>query len=272
MYFPCSLFLYASTSYQIKLEKAFFNDLWQFDLLHALAFLVKRNLSQHSNKSESDEAPALKPRNSQRKNASSQVKRRTPSLYDNPPCNLSNKRPNDIHFYQNMNGPDWKRLVEAGYDNLRIPPRRSRSTKSNSPPSSGKGLFEFLFLIYCLGHTLHARIMPKIKFHKVCLNACCRAPPFKHDDACAVLQNACCPRTWMALTASFSVAVHNLQRVAMFAWSVFYLLSPFFCIFKFKTIFKWADNLFKLLVECNGRSQSALKFKQKSKTNKSRTL
>ncbi|XP_072038195.1 SHC-transforming protein 1-like isoform X2 [Amphiura filiformis] len=98
----------------------------------------KRNLSQQSSKSDSDEAPALKPRNSQRKMAGSQVKRRTPSLYDNPPCNVSNKRPNDIHFYQNMNGPDWKRLVEAGYDNLRIPPRRSRSTKSSSPSSSSK--------------------------------------------------------------------------------------------------------------------------------------
>ncbi len=189
-----------------------------------LPFLVKRNLSQQSNKSESDdsEAPALKPRNSQRKLAGSQVKRRTPSLYDNPPCGVSNKRPNDLHFYQNMNGPDWKRLVEAGYDNLRIPPRRSRSTKSSSPSSpSSKGLLDWFLLFNFCHDTPHACIARKFAvFSNACYRAIiiirawrCMQPLIQLHDA----------RTVVVYTP-WIIALHQLHSISdHLAWYMFML-------------------------------------------------
>ena len=211
-------------------------------------YLVKRNSSQQSSRSDSPPPPVLSPRNCQRKTGSSaadmggsQVKRRTPSLYDNPPGgNMSNKRPNDIHFYQNMNGPDWKRLVEAGYDNLRIPPRRSRSVKSSSPVSSSsssspnKGFLDFfVFMIFMAPHPLIASHNPAPHSLQGCYHTlACRCMKL-------LLQNCMLPwkrwriawscKFWFACILQSCFATFNTNMVWIVLLHVVYLeMNPFF--------------------------------------------
>ena len=87
-------------------------------------------LARHTSSSSQHTPSHSPPRNNNgiAKKPSRKSKRRTPSLYDNPPsreeleARLSKQlTPAEISQYQNIiSSPEWKKLVDSGYDNLRM--------------------------------------------------------------------------------------------------------------------------------------------------------
>ncbi|XP_030832173.1 SHC-transforming protein 1 isoform X1 [Strongylocentrotus purpuratus] len=84
--------------------------------------------SRHTSSSSSHLSPQHSPtHNNNIKKPSRKAKRRTPSLYDNPPtkedveAKVKQLTPAERNQYQNIiANPDWKKLVDSGYDNLRM--------------------------------------------------------------------------------------------------------------------------------------------------------
>ncbi|XP_063955422.1 uncharacterized protein LOC135154107 [Lytechinus pictus] len=94
------------------------------------------NPLQRSSRHTSSSSPHLSPQhspihNNNVKKPSRKAKRRTPSLYNNPPTKedveasllplAKQLTPAERNHYQNViASPDWKKLVDSGYDNLRM--------------------------------------------------------------------------------------------------------------------------------------------------------